>query len=67
MKKEKATLFAIWGNTPEEQKRKMYKTGSLIGVDGTEIPYGYVENSKGIQYRGELYSIIERDSLWKLA
>ena len=66
MKKEKAKLFAVWGDTPNEKKRKMYKTGSIVAIDGTEIPYGYIENSNGIQYTGELYSIIERDGLWKL-
>ena len=60
-------LFAVWGNTPAMQKRKMYKLGVFKTVDGNEIPYGYIENDKGIQYSGELYSLLERDPRWRKA
>ena len=67
MEKRQGELFAVWGNTPAMQKRKMYKLGAFKTVDGSERPYGYIENEKGIQYVGELYSLIERDSRWKKA
>jgi hypothetical protein len=63
---EKGTLFAVWGDTPEAQTRKMFKLGEFKAIDDSEIPYGYIKNDKGIQYVGELYSIIERDNNWKL-
>jgi len=52
---EKGTLFAVWGDTPEAQTRKMFKLGEFKAID-----------DRGIQYVGELYSIIERDNNWKL-
>jgi hypothetical protein len=67
MEKRQGKLFAVWGDTPQMRTRKMYKLGSFRHVDGSEIPYGYVENEKGIQFVGELYSLIERDSRWKMA
>ena len=66
MNKEKGKLFAVWGNTPEMRVRKMYKVSSFKSTDGSEIPYGYIENEKGMQYVGELYSQLERDSRWNL-
>ena len=66
MANKNGRLFAIWGNNPDAQTSKMYKIGAIKSVDGTEIPYGYIRNSQGVEYKGNLYNILERDSNWKL-
>ena len=60
-------LYAVWGNTPQMKKRKMYLVFNMTLPSGNEVPYGYIKSSKGkITYNGELYSIIERDQNWKV-
>lgn len=59
-------LFAVWGDTPEMRIKKMYTLGTIEKPGGGKVPYGYIENASGIQYVGELYSVIERDKQWNL-
>lgn len=66
MKNKNGKLFAIWGNSSDPKAGKMYKIDVIESIDGTEIPYGYIRNSQGVQYRGNLYTILERDNNWKL-
>lgn len=60
-------LYAVWGNTPQMKKRKMYFVFGVKKPSGDEIPYGYIKSSKGkITYIGELYSILEQDKDWNV-